>query len=298
MAKLREKTEYFGFQFLKIPFALLPRPVCLAIGRALGSLIYRIDKKHRQIALSNLKIAFGNRISETKRKEIAKASFRHFGSFFSDIIKLRHMKQDKILRFIAIDGTEHLKKALLQGKGALIFSAHLGNWEMATAPVSEIGKINVIARPLDNRLLEKELFYIRKKLGANVIYKQQAARSVLHALAVHEMVAVLIDQNTVRNQAVFVDFFGRSAATTPSLAAFHLRTEAPIVPVFCYPVPSGMYHVKIQQPLKIDVTGKEEQDILKITQLCTNIVQDQIQENPQFWLWFHDRWKTRPEGEA
>jgi KDO2-lipid IV(A) lauroyltransferase len=297
MADLHEKTEFFGFQFLKIPFFVLPRPICLAIGGALGSLIYHIDRKHRQIALSNLKIAFGTRLSDAKQKQVAKASFRHFGSVFADIIKIRNMKQDKVLRFISIEGTEHLEKAMLKGKGVLIFSAHLGNWEMATAPVSEIGKVHVIARPLDNRLLEKELLQIRKKLGANVIYKQQAARPILHALMANEMVAILIDQNVVRNQAVFVDFFGKPAATTPSLAAFFLKTDAPIVPVFCYPIQSGKYHIKIHQPLKINVTGKEEQDILKITQLCTKIIQDQIQEHPDVWLWFHNRWKTRPEEE-
>ncbi|UCE39963.1 MAG: lysophospholipid acyltransferase family protein [Candidatus Aminicenantes bacterium] len=297
MASLHEKTEFFGFQFLKIPFSVLPRPICLAIGGALGSLIYRIDRKHRLIALSNLKTAFGSQFSVAQQKEIAMSSFRHFGSVFADIIKVRHMKRGKVLRLLTIEGTEHLEKAVLKGKGVLIFSAHLGNWEMATALVSQIGKVNVIARALDNRLLEKELLKIRKKLGANVIYKQQAARPILRALEAKEIVAILIDQNVVRNQAVFVDFFGKPAATTPSLASFFLKTNAPIVPVFCYPVRKGKYHLKILQSLKITVTDKEEQDVLKITQLCTKIIQNQIQENPNVWLWFHDRWKTRPEGE-
>jgi KDO2-lipid IV(A) lauroyltransferase len=297
MANIHETTEFFGFQFLKITFYMLPRPICLAIGGALGSLIYHIDRKHRQIALSNLYTAFGSRFSDEKQKRIARASFRHFGRVFADIIKVRYMKQDKLLKSISIEGSEHLEKAMLKGKGVLIFSAHLGNWEMATAPVSEIGKVNVIARPLDNRLLEKELLQIRKKLGANVIYKQQAARPILRALTDNEMVAILIDQNVVRNQAVFVDFFGKPAATTPSLAAFFLKTNAPLVPVFCCPVQSGRYHLKILPPLKLIVTGDEEKDMLKITQLCTKIIQNQIQENPKVWLWFHNRWKTRPEGE-
>ena len=168
---------------------------------------------------------------------------------------------------------------------------------MATALVSRIGKIFVIARPLDNRSLEDELGKIRKKLGATVIYKRQAARPILRALEENAMVAILIDQNVVRDQAVFVDFFGKAAATTPGLAVFFLKTGAPIVPVFCYPARGGRYSLKILPPVEVAVTGDADKDVLKITQLCTNIIQDQIRENPNYWLWFHNRWKTRPEEE-
>ena len=161
----------------------------------------------------------------------------------------------------------------------------------------DFGKINVIARPLDNRLLEEELIKIRKKLGAAVIYKQQAARPILRALKDNAMVAILIDQNVVRNQAVFVDFFGKAAATTPGLAAFFLKTGSPVIPIFCYPARRGRYTVKILRPLDILLTGNDDKDVLKITQFCTKIIQNQIQENPNFWLWFHNRWKTRPEEE-
>lgn len=294
MANTREKIEFFAFQFLKIPFFFLPRSICLAIGGTLGILVYHADKKHRKIALSNLTEAFGSRFSTLQQKKIAKASFRHFGRIFSDMIKALHAKRDDIRKLLTVEGTEHLEKALSKGKGVLIFSAHLGNWEMATAPVSQIGKVNVIARALDNRLLEKEISTIRKKLGANVIYKQQAARPILRALEANEMVAILIDQNVVRNQAVFVDFFGKAAATTPSLAVFSLKTGAPVIPVFCYPAENRKYRVKIFPPLEIHAAGEEKQDVLKITQLCTKIIQNQIQENPNVWLWFHNRWKTRP----
>jgi KDO2-lipid IV(A) lauroyltransferase len=297
MDKIQKKAEFFAFQFLKALFFLVPRQICLGVGRSLGFLIYFADKKHRHLALSNLNTAFGSSLTPAQKKRIAKASFMHFGKVFADIIKIRHMNTGKIGRLINVEGTEHLQQALLQGKGVLIFSAHLGNWEMATTMVSRIAKIYVIARPLDNRLLEEELGRIRKKLGATVIHKRQAARPVLRALEENAMVAILIDQNVVRDQAVFVDFFGKAAATTPGLAAFFLKTGAPIVPVFCYPAQRGRYSVKIHRPVKITLTGSADNDVLKITQLCTNIIQSQIQENPDFWLWFHNRWKTRPEEE-
>jgi KDO2-lipid IV(A) lauroyltransferase len=94
-----------------------------------------------------------------------------------------------------------------------------------------------------------------------------------------------------------VDFFGFSAATTPSLASFYLRTRAPLIPVFCYPTPSLSYLVKVGQPLEIELTGEASQDVLKITQCSTKIIEAEIRDHPSSWFWFHNRWKTRPEGE-
>ena len=125
MTRFRENIEFLGFRILMIPFSILPRFFCLAIGDALGSLIYHADRKHRQIAHANLRIAFGDRHSDAEIGKMAKASFRHFGRVFADIIKARYMKQDKILELLSIEGEENLKKAMLEDKGVLIFSAQI-----------------------------------------------------------------------------------------------------------------------------------------------------------------------------
>jgi KDO2-lipid IV(A) lauroyltransferase len=174
----------------------------------------------------------------------------------------------------------------------------LGNWEVASWAVSRIGRLSVVARPLDNRLLEREIVRFRGKLGARVISKFQAAKPILESLRRNEMVALLIDQNVLRSQAVFVDFFGFPAATTPSLAFFHLRTRSPIVPVFCHMTPSFSYVVKIGKPLEFGLGGDSKQDVLKITQCSTKIIEAEIRDHPSHWFWFHNRWKTRPESEA
>jgi KDO2-lipid IV(A) lauroyltransferase len=190
-----------------------------------------------------------------------------------------------------------VENALAKKKGVLIFTAHFGNWEFGSAAVSEIGPFQVIARALDNPLLEKELFKLRTKLGAGIIYKFGAGKPILQALRRNEIVAILIDQNVLRSQAVFVDFFGKPAATTPALAAFHLKTGAPIVPVFCSPINDGTYCLKIMEPLEIPSTGHFEEDVLKITQICTKIIEHEIQKHPEYWLWVHRRWNTRPVDE-
>jgi len=289
-------VEFIIFKILEGIFHLIPRKVCLFLGKILGFLCFYLDNKRKKIALSNLSLAFPGKSHEF-RKKIALESFMNFGMILFDLIKILTMKSDKLRSLFEIEGEENIVKALSRDKGALLFTAHFGNWEVAPRIISNFGKLNVIARPLDNPLLEKELLKFRKKLGSEVIYKKEASRKVLLALKNKEMVAILIDQNVLRSEGVFVDFFGKKASTTPSLAAFHLRTGAPIVPVFCLPTSNNKYKIQIGIPLIFPRSKAHDKDILQITQKCTKIIEHEIEKNPSFWLWFHRRWKTRPEEE-
>lgn len=282
---------------MKLLFAYPSRKLCLFAGRILGLIFYYLDKRHRLIALTNLTAAFGPERTSAELKRTARESFIHFGEFLAEINKFPRLKEEKKSRLFLVEGEENLLEALSKEKGALLFSAHYGNWEISPYFLTKKGKMSVVARPLDNKLLEAQLLKLRESLGTKVIYKHQATKQILQSLRENRMIALLIDQNVLKSQAVFVDFFGKKAATTPSLAAFFLRTRAPLLPVFCYPTSSHMYQLKIFPPLKISLEEDYDRDILKITQICTMIIEEQIRKNPSYWLWFHNRWKTRPEGE-
>jgi KDO2-lipid IV(A) lauroyltransferase len=283
---------FLGFKGL---IKLLPRKACLTLGSILGRTVYCVDKKHRGIALKNLHIAFGEEMSEPEKKRIAQSSFEHFGKALFDIIKFSSLTEEKKELQLSIDGEVHIQNVLTKGKGALVLTAHYGNWELGINPLSKQGEFHVIARALDIKRLENELRTIREGFGAKVIYKQQATRHTLRALKENKIVAILIDQNVLHDEAVFVDFFGKLAGTTPGLATFHLRSGAPIIPAFCIPTPSGGYHVQIMEGLEFSPTGDHSADVLRITQECTKIIEDQIRDKPEFWLWFHDRWRTQPK---
>jgi KDO2-lipid IV(A) lauroyltransferase len=292
-----EWAGYAGYQATSAALFFLPRPAVLALGRGLGLLFYRLSPRHRRIALSNLETAFGKEKSAREREAIARASFAHFGRLTLETIKFAHYSRDRILGLIEIEGREHLERALARGKGVLIFSAHYGNWEAIIPVLSQIGPLYIIARLLDNRLVDHRLTAVRTRMGGVIIDKMGAARPITRVLKSGGIMAILIDQNVLRSQAVFVDFFGRSAATTPGLASFHILTGAPLVPVFCLPR-DRRFLVKILPPPEIILTGRREEDVLKITQFCTKMIEDQIRRAPEWWLWIHKRWNTRPAGET
>lgn len=295
MVRFKDYLELFIFQVFKSLILILPRRLCLIWGKTTGLFFYYLDAKHRQLALSNLEMAFRKELTSSRLKRMARRTFMHFGSSLVDIIKFSSLAEKSKTMLIQVEGEKNLLSALQEEKGAILFTAHYGSWEIARFFVSKLGKLNVIARALDNELLERELLKLRINQGAKVIYKHQATKPILQSLRAKEMVAFLIDQNVQKHQAIFVDFFGRKAATTPSLAAFFLKTKSPIVPVFCSPTPSHSYHLQILEPLKIELEGNYNQQVLKITQICTNIIEAQIRKNPAHWFWLHNRWKTRPD---
>jgi KDO2-lipid IV(A) lauroyltransferase len=293
MADTGQRLQFIAFLAVKALASILPRQACLLSGQVLGLAFYHLDKKHRLMALANLKIAFGNESPLSELKRIARRSFIHFGRAMLDIIKFPHLSDERKASLLRVEGEENLMSALEQKRGALLFSAHYGNWEITPHFLSRRGKLSVVARPLDNMLIEKVLLTIRTRLGAEVIYKHQATKKILQSLHQRGMVAFLIDQSVLRQQAVFVDFFGKKAATTPSLAAFHLRTGAPLVPAFCYPTSSCSYYLKILRPLVFRPEGDHDRQVLKITQICTNIIESQIRQNPDYWFWLHNRWRIK-----
>ncbi len=287
---------FWIFGALQALFFLLPRKVCLGLGRRLGSFLFHADRRHRELVLANLQTAFGAGLPAEERRRIAQDSFRTFGQVMADTIKWTHLSHRKRLRLLSLEGGEHLRRALEEGRGAILFSAHFGNWEAASLAVSRFVRLNVVARPLDSPVLERWLLRFRRSLGARVISKFQAAKPVLQALRRNEAVAILMDQNVLRSQAVFVDFFGRPAATTPAVGSFFARARSPLLPIFCHPTAAFSYVVKIGPPVEIELSGSLDEDVLKITRHCTKMIESEIRQNPSLWFWFHNRWKTRPPG--
>jgi len=291
---------YFSYGLYKIfasAIAALPRGFVLAFGRAVGALIFHLDAKHRTIALDNLARTMGSSLSADERRRTARRSTMNFVRSIFDILKTASWSPARLSSLVDIRGREHLEAAVARGRGVLIFSAHFGNWEMAIAPIAGRIPFHVIARSLDNPFINRDLEGIRTRRGATVVNKFGAGRPILRALERKNAVGIVIDQNVLRREAVFVDFFGIPAATTPALAVFHLRTGAPILPMFCVPAPGNRYLLRFDPPVVVPPSGDETADVLKITGICTKMIEETIRRNPTFWLWVHKRWQSRPHDE-
>jgi KDO2-lipid IV(A) lauroyltransferase len=286
---------YGVYKAFALLLSVLPRGIVLAAGSMLGRLIYYLDGRHRGIALDNLARAFGRSWTAAERKTTALRSFANFIRSVFDALKTAGWTPARLMSVIDVEGYEHLDKAARAGRGVLLFTGHIGNWEMVIPPFAGRIPFHIIARPLDNPLIDQDFLKARSRRGGTIVNKFGAGRPILRALSRNEAVGILIDQNVLRREAVFVDFFGKPAATTPALAVFHLRTGAPILPMVCVPAPGNRYAFRIGPPVEIPPpSGDEDADVLKITAICTKMIEETIRRNPPLWLWVHKRWQSRP----
>jgi KDO2-lipid IV(A) lauroyltransferase len=296
--KLRHYFEYALIILIRAVLMLMPRRAAIWCGRRLGDAFFTLDRRHRKDVLANLELAFGQEKSRKEKLRIARGSYRHFGGVFFDFLRIPRLSARKLQKIVEVHGWENLESAYSQGKGVLILTAHYGFWELMGVFQGMRGKpLNVVARRLDNPLLERMLGRYRSSSGNTVFYKQNAVRESLRALRQNEAVAVLIDQNINPEQGVFVDFFGVPASTTPILSAIALKTGAPIVPAFSVPLPRGRWRFIYDPPLQISTNGKRAEAILRITQQCTDVIENYIRRQPEIWLWMHRRWKAQPGTE-
>jgi KDO2-lipid IV(A) lauroyltransferase len=290
---VRQRLEYLTVRAV----ALLVRPLSMNVvrrlGEDLGLLFYLIDRVHRRIALANLEVAFPKRSADECRT-IAKAMFRHFGRLLLELLKYSSLSRAEQLAQVDWEGEERVRLALAQGKGILFCTGHFGYWEQqALAHALRFEPMAVMARPLDNPWLHDFLERVRTSNGNPVVYRRGAVRKAMRLLADRKSVGILIDQHMTSPDAIYVDFFGRPAATTSTLAALALRTGAPVIPLFAFPLPGGRYRMIYEHP--VQPPDEDTPDAVRLfTQRCTDVLEMHVRRHPELWLWMHRRWRDAP----
>jgi KDO2-lipid IV(A) lauroyltransferase len=286
---VQHRVEYAAVLGARAAVRLLPMRAVISAGTMLGWLFHALDRPHRRLALSNLEAAFPGRPA-VERAAIARDMFAHFGRLLMVLLKFSTMTPQQMLSRVEFDGEERVRAAHAAGRGALLFTGHFGYWEInALVHGLTLGPMAVLARPLDNPLLNDLLERVRGRTGNSVIYRRGALRRVFRTLEANQAVALLIDQH-IHTDAVYVDFFNRPAATTSALAAIALRTGAPVFPVFALPLPGGRFRMVYEHA--VDPPPPGDADALReFTQRCTDVLEMYVRRYPGLWLWMHRRWR-------
>ena len=280
---------------LGLLLAWLPRRAGLWAGRRIGDLLWGVLPRRRAIALANMDRAFGGTLAPEERRRIARRSFQHFGMTVVETCELFFRPPARLLARVTVDGLHNLKAAAAEGKGILALTAHYGNWELlAFTPQLYQVPSSAVVRPLDQPASRWVVDRLRRRTGAEIIAKRRALRDIVEALRQGRMVGILLDQNAARSEGVFAPFFGISASTSRSLAVISLRTGAPVVPVFIRREADDRHLVEFAPAVPPPADGSVEE----YTAAFNQRIEDAVRRAPEQWFWMHDRWRTRPTGEA
>jgi KDO2-lipid IV(A) lauroyltransferase len=182
--------------------------------------------------------------------------------------------------------------ALARGKGLILLSGHFGAWEFIVTSMSlRLGRpVVAIAQPQRNRYIDAVITANRNRFGSGTVTMHESVREVMKLLRAGKIVGMLGDQSGSK-ESLFIEFFGRPAATHRGAAAFSLKCDAPIVMFFFIRQPDGAYRTVYEEVDRHGLTGTSEEKIVELTRRHTAVLERYIRKYPDHWLWMHKRWK-------
>jgi len=273
----------------------------LALGRAAGSLSYLVSRR-RRIALDNLTEAYRDQLSPQQVERIARGVFRHVGQSAAESMWLRgRLTTQRLDEIMVLEGWEQLQDAFSRGRGVMLITAHIGNWEIGAHVLAvKFGPIYSVAKPLKNKRVDEYVNCFREACAQVIIDRSGALRELVRVLREGRLVIILADQHAHAG-GIQVKFFGRDAWTVTAPAAIALRLGCPVALGYCYRDDDGLrHHVVLDEIVEFTPTGDREGDIRRATEYMTQKIEGYVRLRPEQWFWLHRRWKlgrpAQPKG--
>ena len=288
---MKETIEYTLFRAVQRLARLLSYGAAERLGRILGMFAYVLAIPRRRVALDNLVHAF----PEKSRKEIhaiARGAFRNYGISLVEMLWSGQADRDELTGLVRLINPEVADQALKQGKGLILLSGHFGSWELLVSSfLLNLGKpATVIVQLQRNRKIDAVIDAQRRRFNVTTIPMGPSVREVLRTLEQKGTLLLLADQSGPK-ESLFIDFFGRPAATHKGTAAFSLKSGAPIVFVALLRQPDATHQAVFEEVDRGGLDGYNEENVAELTRRHAAVLERYIRLYPDHWLWMHKRWK-------
>lgn len=296
---------YFGLIFFKlIAFFLsfFPRPLFIRLGNSLGWLLHLFGFRKKVVA-DNLALAFPEK-NGSELEALRRSTYRELGNLFLEIFRSFFKFDELLKRHADFEGEEHLQKALAEGKGVFVMSAHLGNWELLTCsgPWRFLTSVTMVTKQLKPHWLHRIIEVTRHLLGVRMAYEPKTMHDIIRALKRKEIVGFVMDQFAGAPVGARVPFFGKAVGSHTALAVLAVRYGAPVVPAIAVRKPDGRYLLRFDPALPTLTHADPDEAVLLNTAAYVRHTEGWIREFPSQWLWIHRRWKgdlsPLPEGKV
>ncbi|MEG6585067.1 lysophospholipid acyltransferase family protein [Dendrosporobacter sp. 1207_IL3150] len=286
--------QYKILKVISFIVCLMPYGMVLALGKVVGKLYYYAAGRQRKRAIVQMQESLG--ISTKQAENLAVGLFNNLGQTFLEVMYMPALTPEKIRRYVEVENMHYLDEALAEGRGVVMLTAHIGNWEWlgATLAMAKLPITTVIKRQPNDQHTQILNEY-REMVGIEVFARGTTELvAAAKALKQGKILAFLADQDGGK-AGMFIEFLGKMAATPLGPSVFAKRFKSPIVPTFIVRNPSGGHKVLIRKPLYYENTGDENKDLYTITEKTTKVIEDIVKEYPDQWLWFQKRWNTKYE---
>ncbi len=293
---MREKTEYAFVKLFLWLAKIAPTSFIYTMMKALTLLVYHLDKKRRRLTIINLTMAFPEKTSQ----EIVVLSKEVYSELSKTITEILLMFTGTFDIDSAIKNREEVREKLQElsqnsPRGIVFMTAHFSNWELMAHFIAKNGlPMIVIGRKGNNRLIEEKITTpFREKYGNSAASKDKAMLSMMKRLKAKGNVGLLIDQKSGGSHSAKIDFFGKPAETTLSVASLKLKLDPLIVPVFVVRDSDGLYELVINEPVEYvaDEIEDQQKKLEAMTLKYNRAIEDIVKKYPAQWFWMHNRWR-------
>jgi KDO2-lipid IV(A) lauroyltransferase len=275
----------FG-QFLALTF---PIRAIYFLASFLAQVYYILAFRDRRFVKANLRVIFPEKSNQQLRK-ISRMVFRNFAKYLVDFFRFEKLNLQYIDKNIKLENLHYFDDALAKGKGVVILTAHLGNWELGGVVIAQLGyPFWAVALPHKNKKVNAFFDAQRNIKGVKVIAMGKAIRSCITEIRNNHMVALVGDRD-FSEKGILIDFFDKPTHFPEGPAALSLMTGASIVPGFMLRNPDDSFTLRIEKPIEFTPTGDKIKDLADLIGIYKNIIQDYIRKYPEQWYVFRKFW--------
>ena len=293
-ATLAHRAEFYAMRGTIATLRALGWERAVALGEKLGELGYRPLGIRKRVVERQIAAAFPDR-SRQEVVELARESYRHLGRSSIETALLDSIGKDGIAKLVeTVEGWDLLDDAIARGKGVVLVTGHMGNWELGGAYIAARGvPLDAIGRGMANPLFDAWLNRTREQTGMKIVHDSEAVRRTPRSLRAGRAVGFVADQGVLGLASTFVPFFGRPAKTPRGAAVFALRFGVPVLFVVALRKPNGRYRLVIEH---VEITGTVDKDwdVDAIVARYTQILEKWVRVAPAQYFWQHRRWKRQP----
>jgi len=291
--KYRRYYLYYLGRVLAFIFYIIPLRVGLCIAGIMGRIASWALPRYRNIAIENLRFAFGREKTESQIRGIACKVFENLAKNAVELINFPKINEQNFDRIVKLENRQILDKAFEKGGGIIILTAHFGNWELLAAALRLAGYPGVtLGRKIYFDRYDKFLNRLRKIHDVNVIYRDESPRKMLKVLRENRILGIVADQDMDSAEGVFVDFFGHSAYTAVGPTVLARASGAALIPALIVRK-NGRHSLVIEKPVELVDTGDKDKDLVENTRRWTSVIESYARRYPEQWVWMHRRWKTQ-----